>query len=179
MPGEVIVVDPHPGAAQNVDPLFPATEYTAQQILAATGAVPSGAATAANQVEGNDLVDAILSRIAAGVKDGGEGWISVFGVGGIRFTSGDQSGGVGPVTDSPTSGQKLVITDIEISVDTAMRVDFSSNGTLIASIYMAANSTVNLATRSKRKLAVADKTLDVQTSVPGNIAVGAFYYSEA
>jgi hypothetical protein len=43
---------------------------------------------------------------------------------------------------------------------------------------MAANSTVNLITRSKRKLATANKALQVQTSAAGNISVNAAYYSE-
>lgn len=113
--------------------------------------------------------------------DGGAAWTTVFGVAGARFTSADQSAAVASVTDAPTTGQKLVITDIEISVDTEMRVDFKeeTTGTVILSIYMAANSTVPLCTRSKRKLATTNKKLQVQTSVAGNISVGAFYYSEA
>lgn len=159
MPGEVIVVDPHPGEAQNVDPLFPATEYTQQQLLAAVGGVGG----------------------SGGVKDGGAAWTALFGVANERFTSADQSGGVASVTDAPTTGQKLVITDIEISVDAAMRVDLKeeTTGTVLASIYMGANTTVNLVTRSKRKLATVNKKLQVQTSVAGNVSVGAFYYSEA
>lgn len=125
--------------------------------------------------------------LAAGVAaigsttDGGASWTTVFGVSGARFTSADQSAGVASVTDAPTSGQKLVITDIEVSVDTAMRVDFleETTGTVISSIYMAENSTVNLITRSKRKLATANKKLQVQTSAVGNISVVAYYYSEA
>lgn len=113
--------------------------------------------------------------------DGGAAWTTVFGVSGARFTSADQSAAVASVTDAPTSGQKLVITDIEISVDTEMRVDFTveSSATIILSVYMAANSTVALCTRSKRKLATADKKLQVRTSAAGNVAVGVLYYSEA
>lgn len=113
--------------------------------------------------------------------DKGAAWTTATGIAGARFTSADQSGAVASVTSAPTSGQKLVITDIVISVDTAMRVDFtveSASGTVIESIYMAANSTVNLITRGKRKLATADKKLQVRTSVSGNISVNAFYFSE-
>ncbi len=116
-----------------------------------------------------------------GTLDAGPAWTTAFGVGGTRFTSADQSAGVAAVTSAPTTGQKLVITDIEISVDTAMRLDFKeeTSGTVVATIYMAANTTVNLCTRSKRKLATANKKLMVQTSAAGNISVGAFYFSEA
>jgi hypothetical protein len=115
-------------------------------------------------------------------QDNGPAWTSANGIAGVRFTSADQSGAFASVTSAPTSGQKLVITDIIISVDTAMRVDFaveSATGTVIESIYMAANSTVNVITRSKRKLATADKKLQIKTSASGNISVNAFYYSEA
>lgn len=112
--------------------------------------------------------------------DGGAGWTTVFGVSGARFTSADQSGGVASVSDAPTSGQKLVITDIKISVDTAMKVTFreETSGTVVDEVYMTANSTVNLITRGKFKLATANKKLQVQTSAAGNISVNAFYYSE-
>lgn len=118
---------------------------------------------------------------AVAATDSGPTWTTATGIAGARFTSADQSGAVASVTSAPTSGQKLVITDIIISVDSAMRVDFNceSSGTVIETVYMAANSTVNLITRSKRKLATADKKLQVQTSASGNISVNAFYYSEA
>ncbi len=114
------------------------------------------------------------------VSDAGPAWTTSNGIAGARFTSVDQSAAVASVTDSPTSGKKLVITDIIISVDTAMRVDFTveSSATVIETIYMAANTTVNVITRGKRKLATADKKLQVKTSVAGNISVNAFYYSE-
>lgn len=146
------------------------------EIKALTAALTSGDAgdaTAANQV-------LMLAALAAGLKDAGAAWTTVFGVSGARFTSANQSGGVASVTDAPTSGQKLVITDIEISVDTAMRVDLKeeTTGTILASVYMAANSTVNLCTRSKRKLATVNKKLQVITSVSGNVSVGCYYFSE-
>lgn len=117
----------------------------------------------------------------AGAKDAGPNWASSFGVSGARFTSSNQSASAASVTDAPTSGQKLVVTDVLISVDTAMRVDLKeeTTGTVLASIYMAANSMVQFTPRSKLKLATADKKLQVQTSASGNIAVTAFYYSEA
>lgn len=120
------------------------------------------------------------TNVIGGVTDAGAGWTATCGIAGARFTSADQSGAVASVTDAPISTKKLVITDLIISVDTAMRVDFSveSSATVIESVYMSANSTVNLITRSKRKLATADKKLQVQTSIAGNISVNAFYYSE-
>lgn len=119
--------------------------------------------------------------IVDGVTDAGPGWTSSFGVSGARFTSADQHSAVAPVTDAPTTGEKLVITDLIISVDTAMRVDFSieTGGTILLSLYLPANGTVQFTPRSKLKLATADKKLMVRTSVAGNIAVTPFYFSEA
>ncbi len=104
----------------------------------------------------------------------------VLGVSGAAFTSADQHSAVASVTDAPVSGDKLVITDLIISVDTAMRVDITVEGssTVLESFYMAANQTLPLVTRGKFKLPTADKKLQVKTSVSGNIAVTAFYYSE-
>jgi hypothetical protein len=126
---------------------------------------------------------AILAAMqgALNSKDGGPNWTSVCGVSGARFTSANQSAAAASVTDAPTTGQKLVVTDILVSVDTAMRVDLKeeTSGTIVASLYLPANGTVQFTPRSKLKLATANKKLQVQTSASGNIAVTAFYYSEA
>lgn len=115
------------------------------------------------------------------VKDGGPGMTTSLGVTGARVTSADASGAALSVTDAPTSGQKLVFTDIIVSSDTALRLDFKieTAGTILFSIYMGAGTTVNLVPRGKLKLATADKKLQVQASVAGNIGVTALYYSEA
>lgn len=141
----------------------------------------AGYARSILKAETTKVIGTVNISASQSVLDGGPGWTTVFGVAGARFTSADQSAAVASITDAPTSGQKLVITDIEISVDTAMRVDFKeeTTGTIISSIYMAASSTVHLITRSKRKLATVNKKLQVQTSATGNISVVAFYYSEA
>jgi hypothetical protein len=122
-----------------------------------------------------------IAGVNGGIKDSGPAWTTVFGVSGARYTSADRSGSAASVTDAPTSGQKLVITDCLISVDTAMRVDLKeqTSGTVLASVYLPANGTYQFTPRSRLKLATADRTLQVQTSAAGNIAVTAFYYSEA
>jgi len=114
------------------------------------------------------------------VKDGGPGWESVFGVSGARFTSANQSASAASVTNAPTTGQKLVITDVLISVDTAMRVDLKeeTSGTVLASLYLPANGTVQFTPRGKLKLATVNKKLQLQTTVSGNVATTVFYYSE-
>lgn len=114
-------------------------------------------------------------------KDNGPNWTSVLGVSGERFTSANQSGAAASVTDAPTSGQKLVIDDLEVAVDTAMRVDIKeeTSGKVLFSRMLPANSTYGGAFRGKVKLATADKKLQVQTSASGNVYVTAIYHSEA
>ena len=62
-----------------------------------------------------------------------------------------------------------------------MRVDLKeeTTGTVLASIYLPANGSAQITPRGKLKLATADKKLQVITSAAGNIAVTAFYHSEA
>lgn len=106
---------------------------------------------------------------------------SLMGIGGARFTSADQSAADAAITDAPTTGEKIVLTDIVISAAAAMRVDLKeeTSGTVIASFYLAANSTVSFSLRGKAKLPTADKKLMVRTSASGNISVTPYYYSEA
>lgn len=103
------------------------------------------------------------------------------GLAGVPFQSADQSGAAVQCSDAPATGLKLVLTDLIVSVDTAMTVTFTeqTSGTVVHVLYMAANSVINLVCRGKVKLAAADKYLEVQTSVAGNISVEPIYYSEA
>lgn len=116
-------------------------------------------------------------------KDAGPNWTTSWGVSSAPFTSANQSGSAASVTDAPTAGQKLVIIDLIFSVDTAMAVTFKceTSGAVIAGpFYLPANGTLQITPRSKGwKLATADKKLQVQTSVAGNIMVLPSYYSEA
>jgi hypothetical protein len=117
------------------------------------------------------------------LKDNGPAWASAHGIASVPFTSADQHSAAASVTSAPTSGQKLVVTDLFISVDTAMSVTFKceTTGVVIAGpFYLAANSSQQFTPRSKAwKLATADKKLQVITSVAGNVMVDAHYYSEA
>jgi hypothetical protein len=105
-----------------------------------------------------------------------------WGVVGVPFTSADQSVTPADVTDAPTAGQKIVVDELFISSDTALSVTFkeATSGTVvIGPIYLAANSSLHVALKDERKLATADKKLQVQSSIAGNISVLAGYHSEA
>ena len=115
------------------------------------------------------------------VLDAGPSHDISMGVSGVRVTSANASAAPIAVTDAPTSGQKLVIVDALVSVDSALTVNFAeeTTGTVLATLYMAANSTQMISARAARKLETADKKVTVQTNGAGNIAVTTWYYSEA
>lgn len=130
---------------------------------------------------GSEVALAAGTETVGATMDAGPAQVTLFGLAGVRFTSANQSASAASVTDAPVVGQKLVITDIIVSVEVAMRVDFKeeTSGTILLSLYLPANGSGQITPRSKLKLATINKKLQVQTSVAGNIAVTAFYYSEA
>lgn len=85
------------------------------------------------------------------------------------------------LTTAPTAGQKIVVTDLVVSADTAMRVDFieETSGTILFSAFLPDNGTVPFTTRGKFKLDTADKKLRAQASAAGNIRIFCLYHSEA
>jgi hypothetical protein len=111
--------------------------------------------------------------------DKGPGWTSVFGVSGAAVLSSDMTTAA-HVTDTPGEGLKLVVTDIIVSVDTAMSVLFEDHtGADLIKVYMPANSTLQITPRSKMKLAVSGDPLTAKASATGNISVTVWYYTEA
>lgn len=132
-------------------------------------------------------VDAISSPLPAGTnsiggtKDNGPQWTSVFGVAGETVTSADATSTPLVITDAPTTSQKIVLDDVEISVDTAMLVTLrtSTGNKKLGQYRMAANSTIQITTRGRKKAPTINQTLEVLTSAAGNIHVTATYHSEA
>jgi hypothetical protein len=123
------------------------------------------------------------NTVTGGLADAGPAWTTVRGVSGVPYTSANRSGGLASVTDAPVTGQKLVIDDLIVSVDTAMSVTFkeetSGNPVVHGPFYMPANSVLQVTLRGKTKLSTANKKLQVITSAAGNIMVEATYHSEA
>jgi len=110
------------------------------------------------------------------VKDNGSFWThSKTVTQSANATSGADASG------APTTGQKIVIDDIIVSVDTAMAVTIEeeTSGTDIAKFYMDANTTLQVTPRNGLKLATADKKVRIVTSVAGNISSTITYHSEA
>ena len=96
------------------------------------------------------------------------------------FTSANQSASPDFVTLAPTTGQKLVITDLVVSVANSQTVTFTeeTTDTVFLTLYMAANSTVTVSPRALFKLNTINKRLQVQSSAAGKISVLAFYRSQ-
>jgi hypothetical protein len=148
-----------------------ATEAKQDTIITALGSILSSTVLAAG------------SSIIGATKDAGPNWTTVWGVSGAPFTSSDQHSAAASVTDAPTGGQKIVLDDVVISVDTAMSATLkceTSGAVIMGPVYLPANGTFVWTSRGKgKKLATADKKLQVITSVAGNISVDAGYHSEA
>jgi len=85
------------------------------------------------------------------------------------------------VTPAPASGKRLVITDLIISVDTAMSVTLreeTSGTTLHGPYYLPANGTIQITPRGEAsRLATVDKKVQAIASATGNITVETWAYS--
>lgn len=113
-------------------------------------------------------------------SDNGPAWTSVFGVSGEAVSSADASSTPLVITDAPTTGQKIVLDDVEISVDTAMTVTLrtTTDGKVLGKYYLPANGTIQITTRGRKKAPTANQTLEVLASVSGSVSVCATYHSE-
>jgi hypothetical protein len=114
-------------------------------------------------------------------QDHGEGWAGKFGVANETVTSADASGTPLVITDAPGAANRIVLTDLEISVAAAMTVTVrtTTGVKVLGKYYLPANGTLQITTRSKKKTPTVNQTLEVITSAAGAISVGACYYFEA
>lgn len=85
------------------------------------------------------------------------------------------------LTAAPTSGQKIVLMDFIISVDTAMTFDLEmeTSANVLAKLYLPANGTMQVTLRGFLKGDAADKKIYGKASASGNVSVTAVYFSEA
>lgn len=123
-------------------------------------------------------------QAAVPTKDAGPSWTSAHGVSGVPFTSADAQTAAA-VTSAPTAGQKIVVTDLFVSNNSAVAIQFTfveetSATVIFGPVALAAGTCAQFTPRSRGwKLPVADKKLMVDASAAGNIMVDAHYYSEA
>lgn len=109
------------------------------------------------------------------VKDAGASWTaSRANISSANLTS------LTDLTAAPTSGRKIQVDDLFISVDTEMRLDFieETSGTVLLSGYFPANSGIQQVTpRAALLVPTADKKLRVQASAAGNVRILCLYRS--
>lgn len=162
---------------------------TIDGLIVAVKGVDNGDGTYSLATSGGSGVVTITGSVGGAVTvtsgnlastDNGPAWTSSFGVTGSAVQSANITGTT-VITDVPTSGQKLVITDVLLSTDTAMNILLAeeTSGMPIAKIYLPTNGTVQWTPRSKMKLPTANKRLTAKASVTGNVGITAQYYSEA
>jgi hypothetical protein len=81
-----------------------------------------------------------------------------------------------------TTGQKIVVDDMLVSVDTDMSITFkeeTSGTVLFGPWYCTAKSgPIQITLRGKKKLATANKKVMIRTSVAGNVTCQLSYHSE-
>lgn len=128
----------------------------------------------------NPLPVTVGTGVSLSGTDNGPAWTSTWGVTNAPVQSADMTS-IADVTAAPTSGQKLVITDVLVSTDTSMKLTFTeeTSGTVMFSMYVSAYGPAQVTFRGKRKLATADKKLRCTASVAGNVSIIVGYYSEA
>lgn len=125
--------------------------------------------------DANGNYDAILTSL-----DGGPGWNT--GVGSDAYPrqvieSADASAGV-VITVDPEPTETISVTDLIISVDTAMTVTIRDNSSptplKLFKFFMPANGTIQITPRGWLQVTTGKK-LSVITSASGNIAITSFY----
>ena len=116
-----------------------------------------------------------MPRVTGSTKDDGPYWNSSY-----TYTTSADMTTAAAVTASPTSGQKLCITDIFLSSDTQILYSFvqESDSVVLAAVRLPADGTVQLTPRTTFRLPTKDKKLLGKASAAGNVYVTAFYYSE-
>lgn len=149
-------------------------------------ALPSGATAMV------PLTDVGSNLYAPATSDAGANWTTSRGVSGKAVLSTDASASTGLlVTDAPTTGRYIVVSDLFISAASTLSLTFyqqttttstsyGSSETVIGPIYMAAGGTMQITPRSKLwKMPAATKKLVVVASTNGTVMIDVGYYSEA
>lgn len=108
--------------------------------------------------------------------DGGPGYVPA-----RTYTTSANMTTAADITAAPTSSQKIVADDILVSSAVAMEftIQEETSATVLASVFIPTNGTVQITLRDGLKAAVADKKLQGKASIAGNVRVTCCYHSEA
>ena len=118
--------------------------------------------------------------IIGATKDAGPFWSTFLGVTGSAAVFTNISGTINAASDSPVSGNTIVLLGFVVSTDTAMRVDIQeeTTGKILFTLFLAANSSLHVFPRGKVKLSSSNKRVMIKPYNVGNIAISTSYYSE-
>lgn len=108
--------------------------------------------------------------------DGGPSWTPS-----RKFTTSADMTTAADITDAPDSGLKVVADDILVSSNVAMEftIQEETSATVLASVFLPTNGTVQITLRDGIKAAVADKKLQGKASIAGNVRITCCWHSEA
>jgi hypothetical protein len=108
--------------------------------------------------------------------DGGPSWTPA-----RKYTTSANMTTAADITNAPESGLKIVADDILISSNVALEftIQEETSATVLASVFIPTNGTVQLTLRDGIKAAVADKKLQGKASIAGNVRITCCWHSEA
>jgi hypothetical protein len=112
--------------------------------------------------------------------DAGTFYTTSLGVSGQAVSSSDATTPL-VITDSPATGQKVVLDDLILSADTAMLVTLrtTTDHKIMGKFeLLAGGPPCQLTTRGKWKAPTADETLELLASVSGNLYATPLWHSE-
>ncbi len=142
---------------------------------------PSNAPTPDVLPDGSTLAQ-VTDSTPLPTDDSGPAWADSLGVSGAPVTSADASSTPLVITDAPTSGEKIVLTALFVSVDAAMTLSLrttTDHAVMGKFILPAGGPPCQLTPRGKWKSPGANRTLELLASVSGNIYCTPIYHSEA
>lgn len=154
----------------------------AEAIQAATEAIKTAVEILDNIVSGSEAQVDVVGALPTGtntvgaVKDAGPAEAGTH----TLTVSADMTT-TAAISPAPASGQKLVLREIQISVDTAMNVilEEETTATDFYKFFLPENGSISLVFRYPKKLPTADKKWFAKASATGNIAITAVTTSEA
>lgn len=107
--------------------------------------------------------------------DGGVLWVRK-----AKYVTSADMSAAADISDAPTAGQKIVADDVLIS--SAVALEFSlqeeTSGTVLASVFLPANGTVQITLRNGLQVPTAGKKLQGKASGAGNVRITTLYHGE-
>jgi len=106
-------------------------------------------------------------------------WGGSMGVSGAAVISSDITSATA-ITDVPTTGEKIILTDLIFSAEVAMDITFAeeTSETVLFKVFLPATGFAQITPKNKTKLATVNKKITAKASIAGKVGITAYYYSE-